>query len=103
MSRSRGASLSCTCLKQDEVRRINSDLQPNVPTADLAIYLPSNLDKSFLDGFSLDGLLEQVVRAKELFGAVGVQLNLLFALSTKASADVSIVTLSDNVGVIFHV
>lgn len=67
-----------TVVKQDEVRRINSDLKPNVPTADVAIYFPSNLDKSFVDVFSLDGLLEQVVHAKQIFGAAGVQLNLLW-------------------------
>lgn len=72
-----------TAVNQDEVRRINSDLSPNVPTADIAIYFPANLDPAFVAGFSLAGLLEQVVRAKEIFGAVGVQLNLLWVKTGK--------------------
>lgn len=72
-----------TAVSQDEVRRINSDLKPDAPTADIAIYFPSNLDSAFMEGFSLAGLLEQVVRAKEIFGAAGVQLNLLWVKTGK--------------------
>lgn len=70
-------------VKQDEVRRINRDLKAGVPTADVAIYFPANLDQAFLGGFSLDGLLEQVVRAKEIFDAAGVQLKLLWVKTGK--------------------
>lgn len=65
--------------RADVVRRINSDLKPGVPTADVAIYYPSNLDAAFAKKVPLDGaLLEQFVRAKEIFAAAGVQLNLLW-------------------------
>ncbi|MGE0031344.1 MAG: hypothetical protein AB7T20_09530 [Steroidobacteraceae bacterium] len=65
--------------RADVVRQINSDLKPGVPTADVAIYYPSNLDEAFAKKVPLDGaLLEQFVRAKEIFAVAGVQLNLLW-------------------------
>lgn len=63
---------------QDRVREINSDLRPGVPTADIGIYLPSNLDTGFAVRFSADALLEEVVTAKKVFAEAGVQLNLLW-------------------------
>lgn len=65
--------------KADVVRQINNDLKPNVPTADIAIYYPSNFDAAFAAKTPLDGaLIEQFVRAKEIFAVAGVQLNLLW-------------------------
>lgn len=65
--------------RADQVRQINADLRPDVPTVDVAIYYPSNLDAAFARKVPLDGaLLEQFVRAKEIFAVAGVQLNLLW-------------------------
>lgn len=62
----------------NDVQRINGDLQPDVPTVDVAIYYPSNLDAPFAQKVLLDGLLQQFVRAKEIFAVADVQLNLLW-------------------------
>lgn len=68
-----------TTTRADVVERINGDLRPDVPTVDVAIYYPSNLDAHFSQKVPLDGaLIEQFVRAKEIFAAAGVQLNLLW-------------------------
>jgi hypothetical protein len=72
------APVQWSVIEQDEVKRINSDLVAGRPTADIAIYFPSNLDAKFAEVFNLEDMLKQVMRAKEIFGAVGVQLNLLW-------------------------
>lgn len=65
--------------RTDVVRRINSDIRPDVATVDVAIYYPSNLDPPFAAKLPLDGaIIEQFERAKEIFGVAGVQLNLLW-------------------------
>lgn len=73
------ADTGWTDTRQDVVDRINSDLRAGLPTADVAIYYPSNLDPPFAEQVPLDGaLIEQFVRAKEIFAAAGLQLNLLW-------------------------
>lgn len=62
----------------DRVGQINADLKSGMPTADVGIYLPENLDPKFAEEFVIEGLLEQFVRSKEVFGVAGVQLNLLW-------------------------
>jgi len=65
--------------RSDAVQRINADIKPDVPTVDVAIYYPSSLDPPFAARLPLDGaVLEQFVRAKEIFAVAGVQLNLLW-------------------------
>lgn len=65
-------------VKPEIVRQINSDIEVGLPTADIGIYYPSNLDKAFTNQFSLDDLIEDFVKAKPIFAAAGVQLNLLW-------------------------
>ncbi|NJO12853.1 MAG: hypothetical protein HC872_04630 [Gammaproteobacteria bacterium] len=73
------AGTGWTLTRTDVVARINADLKPGVPTADVAIYYPSNLDPPFAERVSLDGsLIPQFVRAKEIFAAAGVQLKLVW-------------------------
>lgn len=67
-----------TAVMPDTVYQINSDNKVGVPTADIGIYYPSNLDQAFIDQFSLDVLIEDFVRAKSIFADAGVQLNLLW-------------------------
>ena len=67
-----------TAVKAEVVRQVNSNIKVGVPTADIGIYYPSNLDKAFTDHFSLNDLVEEFERAKQIFAVVGVQLNLLW-------------------------
>lgn len=67
-----------TAIRSDNVRQINSDIVSGVPTVDVGIYYPSNLDSRFSDAFPLDALVEQFVAAKEIYSIAGVQLNLLW-------------------------
>ncbi len=66
---------------KDVVEHLNRDIEPNVPTADIGIYYPANLDEGFVATFSVQDLVEEVVRAKKIFAVAGVQLNLLWIKS----------------------
>ena len=65
-------------IRADRVSEINADLKPDLPTADIGIYFPSNLDPAFARKFSLDDLVLQFVMAKGVFRDAGVQLKLLW-------------------------
>lgn len=67
-----------TTVNTDE---INNDVDPNKPTVDVGIYYPSNFDKNFRRAVPLDGIVTEFLEAKKVFGAVGVQLNLLWVKS----------------------
>ena len=76
----------------------NADIDPAVPTADVAIYYPANLDAPHTAKVTLDLLIEGFLQAKRIFGEAGVQLRLawvrsgfvdpaLFAIQSTASED----------------
>ncbi|GMU68357.1 MAG: hypothetical protein AMXMBFR37_06900 [Steroidobacteraceae bacterium] len=65
-----------TEIKKDVVSSINSTLIPGRPTADVGIYIPSNLDPAFNASYSLDETLEEFRRAQQIFAEAGVQLRL---------------------------
>jgi len=67
-----------TNVHADTVDRLNRDIKANTPTADIGIYYPSNLDKAFTSKFSIDDLVAEFVKAKDIFAVAGVQLNLLW-------------------------
>lgn len=67
-----------TTTRDDLVSEINSDIGAGVPTVDVGIYYPSNLDAAFTKQYPLDTLLNDFVGAKEIFEVAGVQLNLLW-------------------------
>jgi hypothetical protein len=54
----------------------NKDLVAGRPTMDVAIYIPSNFDPAF-NKLTLEQMLSSVRSAKEIYGRVGVQINLL--------------------------
>ena len=56
---------------------VNSDLVKGEPTADVAIYYPSNLDKEHSEQVNVDLLMVGFVRSKEVFSVAGVQLRLV--------------------------
>ena len=60
-----------------DVTAINSDLKPGMPTMDLGIYFPSNLDTAY-KRVTLPLLIEGFTSAKEIYTPAGVQLNLLW-------------------------
>jgi len=62
----------------DIVDRLNGDIKADTPTADIGIYYPSNLDKAFTNKFSINDLVAEFVKAKDIFAVAGVQLNLLW-------------------------
>ncbi|QDV09860.1 hypothetical protein Poly30_54200 [Planctomycetes bacterium Poly30] len=64
-------------IERDAVLRINADLVPGPLTMDVAIVIPSNLDPGF-DLVSVPQMLDGIRSAKEIFGAVGVQIRLLW-------------------------
>jgi hypothetical protein len=63
-------------IKRETVGSINAGLKRDMPTVDVGIYVPSNLDPAFVAGFSLDGLLLEFRRAQQIFADAGVQLRL---------------------------
>jgi len=72
-----GAPLSLATIEDDAVQRINADLVPGPLTMDVGIIIPSNLDPGF-DRVSVRQMLDGIRSAKEIFGAVGVQIRLLW-------------------------
>jgi hypothetical protein len=54
----------------------NKDLVPGKPTMDVAVYVPSNFDPAF-NKLTLEKMLDGVRSAKEIYGRVGVQINLV--------------------------
>ncbi len=68
-------------IKSEIVNGINSDLTTGLPTVDVGIYYPSNLDETFVEVFSLDGFIDEFAAAKEIFSSVGLQLKLLWIKS----------------------
>jgi len=63
------------------IAKINEDIRPGEPTVDVGIYYPTNLDKSFQKAVPLHGVVAEFQHAKKVFGAAGVQLNLLWVKS----------------------
>ena len=67
-----------TNVHTDIVDRLNGDIKADTPTADIGIYYPSNLDKAFTSTFSINDLVAEFSKAKDIFAVAGVQLNLLW-------------------------
>ena len=61
-----------------DVDPINADLDPALPTVDVAIYYPNNLDPAHSAKVTVDLLLEGFTAAKPIFLEAGVQLKLLW-------------------------
>ncbi|NND03869.1 MAG: hypothetical protein HKN91_13895 [Acidimicrobiia bacterium] len=61
-----------------DLEAINSGLDPAIPTADVALYYPNNLDPAHSAKVTPDLLVSGFVAAKDIFGVAGVQLKLLF-------------------------
>jgi hypothetical protein len=75
------ASVRWTEIRSELVANVNRDLKPDVPTADVGIYYPSNFDAGFAEKLSVDELVLQFVVAKGVFRTAGVQLKLLWIKS----------------------
>lgn len=60
-----------------DVAAINADLETGVPTADVAIHYPSNLDPAHYAKVNPQLLVDGFVASKKIFGDVGVQLRLV--------------------------
>ncbi len=65
-------------IRQDTVHEVNGDIRAGLPTVDVGIYFPDNLDEAFTNEYSLDILIRDFVDAKAIFEVAGVQLNLLW-------------------------
>lgn len=59
-----------------DLAAFNRDLVPGKPTMDVAVYVPSNFDPAF-NKITLPRMLEGIRAAKEIYGRVGVQINLV--------------------------
>ncbi|MEX0667446.1 MAG: hypothetical protein WD313_03880, partial [Acidimicrobiia bacterium] len=64
-----------------DVESVNSDIDPAVPTADVAINYPANLDAAHAAKVTLDLLVEGFLASKRIFGEAGVQLRLSWVKS----------------------
>lgn len=60
-----------------DVDAINAGLDPSLPTADVALYYPNNLDPAHSAKVTPELLLSGFVAAKDVFNAAGVQLALV--------------------------
>lgn len=58
-----------------DLAAFNQDLERGKPTMDVVIYMPSNFDPAF-NKLTLEQMLQGVRAAKEIYGRVGVQINL---------------------------
>lgn len=59
-----------------DLAAFNRDLERGKPTMDVVIYIPSNFDPAFKK-LTLEHMLDGVRAAKEIYGRVGVQINLV--------------------------
>lgn len=59
--------------------RINADLDPSLPSADVGIHHPENLDPAHAEKVTVDLLVEGFRRAQEIFAVAGVALRLRWA------------------------
>lgn len=60
-----------------DIAAFNKDLVAGQPTVDVGVYLPSNFDPAF-NKVTLQGLLDGVRSAKEIYKPTGIQINLLW-------------------------
>jgi len=65
-----------------DLAEFNKDLVTGKPTIDVAVYLPSNFDPAF-NKLDLPRMLQGITAAKEIYGRVGVQINLLWVKTGK--------------------
>ncbi len=72
------APVEWTPVDRIDVVAINSDLQAGVPTVDIGLYYPANLDDQAVEVLPLDGLIAEFINAKEVFEPAGIQLKLLW-------------------------
>ena len=61
-----------------DVAAVNADLDPALPTVDVGMYYPSNLDPAHRAKVTVELLVSGFTAAKPIFLAAGVQLNLLW-------------------------
>lgn len=59
-----------------DLESLNETLEPGVPTADVAIHLPTGRDPGHTGKVTLELLLDGFAAARTIFGAAGVQLRL---------------------------
>jgi hypothetical protein len=64
-------------LEEIDLDSVNSDLVLGEPTADVAIYYPSNLDEAHAERVNVDLLMLGFSKSKEAFAEAGVQLRLV--------------------------
>lgn len=64
-----------------DVDAINKDVKAGAPTVDIGIYYASNFDEKYIEAVPLSGIMQEFMRAKEIYSGVGVQLNLLWVKS----------------------
>ncbi len=66
-----------TTVNEQEVNQLNADLEPGKLTADLGVYIPSNLDPGF-ENVTIPKLLASIRATKEIYRQADVQINLLW-------------------------
>lgn len=66
-----------TNVSELDIGSINDDLVEGVPTADVVIHYPTNLDEPHREKVNSALLLHGMEKAKQVFGVAGVQLNLV--------------------------
>lgn len=68
-------------LEEHDVSALNADLDPTLPTADVAFYLTEG------GTIRWDGMVRGIERAREVFGEVGVQLRVVYAVELDVPED----------------
>jgi len=77
------SAVQWTEIRPELVAEVNRDLKPDVLTADVGIYFPSNLDPGFAAKLTVEDLVLQFAVAKGAFRKADVQLKLLWIKSGK--------------------
>ena len=70
-------SVKWSRIESVNIDEINKDLKPGLPTLDLGVYFPSNLDTTFKK-VTLNQMISSIKAAKEIYAPTGVQINLLW-------------------------
>lgn len=78
------APVNWSLVESIDIKKINAGLVSGVPTIDVGVYFPSNLDPGF-DKVTLEQVVKGFLSAKDIYAPTGVQLNLLWVKTGKIS------------------
>ncbi len=80
-------ALSATVVRTIATDSLNTDLRPGVPTVDIGVYLLETDSPRYAERMPQEEIIRRYRLAKDIFGTVGVQLNLLWIKTVSVDTD----------------